>query len=48
VGDDKTKTGKIDRHRINSEEDYELRYWADKFDVTPERIRAAVKTSEHA
>ena len=45
MADDKTKAGKVDRDRINVNEDYELRYWADKFDVTPERIKAAVKTS---
>jgi hypothetical protein len=45
MSDDKTKTGKIDRDRINVNEDYELRYWAEKFGVTPERLRAAVKTS---
>jgi hypothetical protein len=40
-----TKTGKPDRDRINVDEDYELRYWSEKFDVTPERLRRAVKTS---
>jgi hypothetical protein len=45
MADDKTKTGKPDRDRINVEEDYELRYWAEKFDVTSERLKAAVKTS---
>jgi hypothetical protein len=35
-----------DRDRINVHEDYELRYWAEKFGVTQERIRQAVKTSE--
>jgi hypothetical protein len=45
MADDKSKTGKPDRDRINVEEDYELREWAKKFDVTPERLREAVKTS---
>jgi hypothetical protein len=45
MADDKTKTGKIDRDRINVNEDYELRYWSEKFGVTPERLKAAVKTS---
>ena len=45
MADDKTKTGKSDRDRINVDEDYELREWAKKFDVTPERLRQAVKTS---
>jgi hypothetical protein len=39
MADDKTKTGKPDRDRINVEEDYELREWAEKFGVTPERLR---------
>jgi hypothetical protein len=37
MADDKTKTGKPDRDRINVNEDYELRYWAEKFDVTTSR-----------
>ena len=45
MADDKTKTGKPDRDRINVEEDYELREWAKKFGVTPERLKQAVKTS---
>jgi hypothetical protein len=45
MADDKTKTGKPDRDRINIEEPYELTYWAEKFDVTPERLKAAVQTS---
>jgi hypothetical protein len=28
MADDKTKTGKPDRDRINVEEDYELREWS--------------------
>jgi predicted DNA-binding protein YlxM (UPF0122 family) len=45
MADDKTKTGKPDRDRINVDEDYELSEWAKKFGVTPERLRQAVKTS---
>jgi hypothetical protein len=45
MADDKTKTGKPDRDRINVEEEYELREWAEKFGVTPERLKQAVKTS---
>jgi hypothetical protein len=29
--------------RINLSEDYEARYWSDKFGVTPERLREAVQ-----
>ena len=40
MADDKTKTRKPDRDRINVNEDYELRDWSKKFGVTlraPER-----------
>jgi hypothetical protein len=39
--DDPTKRGPADRTRINVHEPYELRYWADKFGVTEQRIRNA-------
>jgi len=43
MADDKTKTRKIDRDGINvNEEDYDLRYWSE---ITPERLKAALKTS---
>ena len=42
MADDKTKTGKPDRDRINVSEDYELRDWSKKFGVTPERLKEAV------
>jgi hypothetical protein len=45
VADDKTKIGKPDRGRINVDEDYELGEWAKKFDVTPQRLKQAVKMS---
>jgi hypothetical protein len=45
MADDKTKIGKSDRDRINVDEPYELQYWSEKFEVTPERLRQAVKTS---
>lgn len=35
--------GKPDRSRINVHEDYELRYWANKFSVTHDQLRAAVR-----
>lgn len=43
MADDRTKAGKPDRDRINVEENYELRDWSDKFGVTPDEIKAAVK-----
>lgn len=43
MADDKTKTGKSDRDRINVNEDYELRQWCQKFGVTQAVLKAAVK-----
>ena len=40
--DDKTKTAPQDASRINTHEDYEVRYWTKQFGVTPEQLRAAV------
>jgi hypothetical protein len=41
--DDKTNSGNPDRSRINLSENYEVEYWAKKFNVTPEELKAAVK-----
>ncbi len=43
MADDKSKTGGGDRLRINVNEDYELRDWSEKFGVTPEKLKDAVK-----
>jgi len=40
--DDKKNTGPQDSSRINVNEDYELRYWSDKFNVTPDALKQAV------
>lgn len=45
MADDKTKAGGQDRQRINVNEDYELRGWAKKFNVTPEQLKEAVKSA---
>jgi hypothetical protein len=42
--DDKTKVGSQGRDRINVHEEYEVRDWAKKFDVTPEELKKAVQT----
>ena len=42
MADDKNITGPQDSTRINVNEDYELRYWTEKFGVSEERLRAAV------
>lgn len=41
--DDKTKTGRADRERINVNEDYELRDWSAKLGVTSWEVKAAVR-----
>jgi hypothetical protein len=41
--DDKSKTGPPDRDRINLTEDYEVRYWSDKFGVSDLELQAAVE-----
>jgi hypothetical protein len=43
MADDKTKTGKADRDRINVNEAYELRDWCKKFGVSEGELKAAVK-----
>jgi len=35
-------TGVQDRTRINTSEDYELRYWSEKFGVSRDQLKAAV------
>jgi hypothetical protein len=42
VPDDKTKTAQ-DRRRIDLNQDYELRYWCDKFGVSKDELKAAVQ-----
>jgi len=45
MSDDKTKKGGPDRSRINTSEDYEVRYWSEKFGVSHEELIEAVKAS---
>lgn len=40
MSDDPTKLA-ADRRRIDVNEDYECRYWAERFGVSPERLRQA-------
>ena len=42
MADDKSKTGGQDRSRINVNEDYELRDWAKRLEVSPEKLKEAV------
>lgn len=43
MSDDKSKTGKQDRDRIDVSEEYELRDWSKKFGVTPDELESAVQ-----
>jgi Protein of unknown function (DUF3606) len=40
--DDRTQKGMQDRTRINTSEDYELRYWSETLGVTQYQLKAAV------
>jgi len=42
MADDKTKKGPTDAKRVNTSEDYEVRYWSEKWNVSPEKLKAAV------
>jgi hypothetical protein len=43
MADDPSKRGPRDRSRINTSEDYEVRYWSRKFGVSPEQLKAAIR-----
>jgi hypothetical protein len=43
MSDNKNNVGKQDRDRISLSDDYEVRDWSEKFGVTPEALRQAVK-----
>ena len=43
MADDLTKRGEPDRDRININEDWELRDWAQKFGVSQEELKRAVQ-----
>jgi Protein of unknown function (DUF3606) len=43
MADDPSKRGPQDRSRINTDEDYEVRYWSQKFGVSPQQLKAAVR-----
>jgi hypothetical protein len=43
MADDKSKRGPQDRSRINLSEDYEIRYWTDKFGVSKAQLEEAVR-----
>jgi len=42
MADDKTKRAPQDAKRVNVKEDYEVEYWTSRFNVSEDRLRAAV------
>jgi hypothetical protein len=43
MADDPSKRRSQDRSRISTSEDHEVRYWSQKFGVSPEQLKAAVR-----
>jgi hypothetical protein len=43
MADDPNKRTHQDRSRINLSEDYEVRYWCERFELSEDELRAAVK-----
>ena len=41
--DDPNNRGPRDRSRVNTEQDYEVRYWTKEFGVSEEELRRAVQ-----
>lgn len=44
MADDTSIRSQIDRTRINTSQDHEVRYWSKELGVTPEELKAAVQT----
>jgi len=43
MSDDPSKRGPADRTRVNVNEPHEVRYWTEKWGVTEQQLRDAVK-----
>jgi hypothetical protein len=43
MADDSNEQDYRDRDRINVNEDYELRYWSDKFGISHDRLKELVR-----
>jgi hypothetical protein len=43
MADDPSLTGGADRDRININQEHEVRYWSEKFGVSPEDLKCAVQ-----
>jgi hypothetical protein len=44
MSDDRNLRGPQDRSRINTSEDYEVRYWTQELNVSEEELRRAVQS----
>jgi hypothetical protein len=42
MSDDKTKVGEPDRSRVSGDQDYEVRYLAEKHGLSPEQVRKLI------
>jgi hypothetical protein len=42
MADDRLKRGPQDRLRVNMDQEYEARYWAEKWGVSQEELRSVV------
>ncbi len=43
MADDRSQRGGQDRTRVDVDQDYETRYWSEKWGVTPDELRSAVE-----
>jgi len=43
MADDTMNRGEPDRSRINANQDHELQYWSEKWDVSRDQLRKAVE-----
>jgi uncharacterized protein DUF3606 len=48
MADDLSKKGPADRSRVSLLEPHEVQYWADKFNVSKERLSEAVHNVGHS
>ena len=42
MADDPSNRGQQDRQRINVNQEHELRYWSEKFGISPDELKQAV------
>lgn len=43
MADDKSKIGRQDRRRVAADQDYEVRDFADKFDISPAKAKRLIE-----